>query len=87
MKPGIEVTGVWVRTAGNSAAGSKSERRLEVLVEIGGVFRLVQSHPEWSITDGEVSYITEPAGMERAPSDRLGRSRSVAKPKRRGGSR
>jgi len=68
MNPPIAVTGIWSRTAGHGR-----ERRLEVLVEIGGVWRFIQSHPAWSITDGEVSHITEPLGMKKAQPDYLTR--------------
>ncbi len=74
MKPGCEITGVWVRTAGQGR-----ERRVEVLVELEGRFRLIQTHPEWAITSGEISHITEPAGMQRATLDPLDRPRRQRK--------
>ncbi|MDP2270904.1 MAG: hypothetical protein Q8K32_09250 [Archangium sp.] len=64
-QPPVGVTGVWLRTAG----GEAGPRRLEVLVEVDGKWRLLQSEPTNHF--GAISHITEPAGIELAPEDYL----------------
>lgn len=65
-QPPVAVTGVWLRTAGGE---SGPDRRLEVLVEVDGKWRLIQSEPTNQF--GEISHITEPAGILSAPEDHL----------------
>lgn len=60
----IPITGVWLRTAGGESGPG---RRLEVLVEVDGNWRLIQSEP--TNHDGEISHITEPLGIVYAPAD------------------
>lgn len=60
----IGVTGVWLRTSGGE---SGPDRRLEVLVEVNGTWRLIQSEP--TNHAGQISHITEPLGIVYAPAD------------------
>lgn len=64
-KAPIAITGVWARTR-----GSGNHKRIEVLVEVAGAWKLVQSHP-FGHQDVEVSHITEPLGIAGPPEDRL----------------
>lgn len=57
------VTGVWLRKASAYNGG-----RLEVLVEVGGVWRRVIDD---RADDGPISHIVEPAGIRKAPVDDL----------------
>ncbi len=69
MKTPFTGTGVWLRT-GNPDPRYPNLKKLEVLVEIDGEWRVV-------ITDhvppfaAEVSHIAEGAGIEKAPLDPL----------------
>lgn len=62
----IPITGLWVRTSGD-----KEATKIEVLVEREGEWRLMQVHPMYMSLDQEISYITEPAGLERGLPDPL----------------
>lgn len=79
----VSVTGVWVRTHEVERASGVVTKPLsatmkwtviEVLVEVvsGGVpeWRLIQSHEVPNI-EQTISHITETAGIEKAPVDRL----------------
>lgn len=59
-KEPVAITGVWVHRAFDHLGG-----KLEVMVEVDGVWRTVQEHggPE----QGYISHITETAGILSAP--------------------
>ncbi len=69
MKRGVLVTGVWVRTLDRSP--DDETNGIEVLVEVAGKWRLIQSHGPHDL-DGVISHITEPLGIKKAPLDTLG---------------
>lgn len=70
-KPKISITGLWTRTRGDGADGMRCQT-IEVLLEIDGEWKLVQSHPLYMSIEQEISHITEPAGIARAQRDPLG---------------
>ena len=55
----IAITGVWLR---------RFRDHIEVLIERGGVWYQVM---EETNADGPISHIVEPAGMLKAPVDKL----------------
>lgn len=59
----LNITGVWLRTGG-------ADNRIEVLVELDGVWRLLRGNGE-VYRDGAISHIWEPLGIERATVDYL----------------
>jgi hypothetical protein len=63
--PPIAIEGVWCRKL-----GSGTDQRIEVLVEVDGKWRLIQTHRGLTL-DGELSHITEPGGIADAPEDTL----------------
>lgn len=65
----IPISGLWTRTSGEGRG-----TRLEVLIEVGGSWVLVQSHPLYMSIDQSISHITETLGIERAKPDPLGES-------------
>lgn len=83
-KATVPISGVWLRTSEVERASwavdpAKPDRnrppmtkwtRFELLVEIEGKWRLIQTHETPSI-DQTISHITEPAGIEQAPVDVL----------------
>ena len=60
----IGVGGVWIRRRGGE---NDQHAKVEVLVEMGGEWRLLGSEP----LDASFSHIWEPAGIESAPLDPL----------------
>lgn len=62
MSEVVEISGVWVR---------RSAEQLQVLVEMGGEWRLVIDRPWPADGTGEISHIAEPAGKNFWPTDTL----------------
>lgn len=74
-KAGVAISGVWLRTREEETPSIVKDRTVkwtivEVLVEVAGKWRKVQTHRVQSI-DQTISHITEPAGIEQAPEDVL----------------
>ena len=55
----VVVTGIWVR------AGNPGGTTVEVLAEVGGMWKLIATEK----CDGPFSHIVEPAGIANAPRD------------------
>lgn len=60
-KPFVEAHGVWLRKVG--------EHGLEVLVEVGGTWRVAIRENWPSDGQGEISHIVEPRGILQAPHE------------------
>lgn len=67
-KQTVAVSGIWIRKRGTG-----EDAEAEVLAEVRGEFRSIFSTKLERFTDGEVSCIVEPAGIEDAPRDSLAR--------------
>lgn len=65
----VPISGVWLRTREEQGETMKWTV-IELLVEVDREFRLIQTHRVPCI-DGTISHITEPAGIEKAPIDKL----------------